>query len=470
MDDLWQIEAMIEAMSARPVREMPEGIGGISIDSRSLQKGDAYFAIKGEVHDGHAFISAAQRAGAGLAVVSEDKLASLGATTLPLLVVHDVLEALENLGRAARSRSLGQIIAITGSVGKTSTKEAMRHVLAASGKVHASIASFNNHWGVPLSLARMPLDADFGIFEIGMNHPGEISPLVKMVQPHIVLINNVEAAHLGAFSGLEDIARAKAEIFEGLVAGGYAVLNRDNEHYDLLVTLAGYAGVDQIVSFGEHEEAQVRLKKVKLHDQCSCVTVDIFTEDAAIKVGAPGRHIVQNILGVVAVAKLTGTDMTKSALALGDIPLEKGRGTRHELQAGGGSFMLIDESYNANPTSMQAAIAMLESASPGQRGRRIAVLGDMLEMGETSADFHVALAPVLEKAGIDQVFLVGPMMKHLADILQDKMLASHVADVREIEPLLFAAIHAGDVVMVKASKGIGFAGLIESLVKKFKCN
>lgn len=468
MSNLWQVEAMIAAMKARPHGDMPDGIHDISIDTRSLQKGDAYFAIKGDVHDGHAFLTGAQRAGAALGVVSEEKLPSLGAVTLPLLVVDDVLVALEQLGMAARERTNAKIIAVTGSVGKTSTKEALRHMLAANGKVHASVASFNNHWGVPLTLSRMPQDAQFGIFEIGMNHPGEISPLVRMVRPHIALITNVEAAHLGAFSGIEEIAKAKAEIFDGLVPGGSVVLNRDNAYYEYLASVAKDLGFESIVGFGKCEGAEVRLKKVKLHDRCSCVMVDMFGEEAAIKVGAPGRHVVQNILGCLAVVKLAGADMTKSVLALGDMTVEKGRGTRHELLVGGGKTILIDESYNANPASMRAAIAMLEAAHPEKRGRRIAVLGDMLELGEKSGELHEALAKPLETAAIDQVFLVGPEMQHLAETLQATMLASYVPEVEDVKSILFSALRTGDVVMLKASKGVGFAGLVEDLVKKFR--
>ncbi len=467
MSVLWTLDEMIKAMRARPVGNMPESIGDISIDTRSLKKGDAYFAIKGDVHDGHAFIGAAQGSGAGVAVVAEEKLPALGNTTLPLLVVEDVLIALEQLGKAARARCEGQIIAVTGSVGKTTTKEALRHVLLQSGKVHASIASFNNHWGVPLTLARMPKDTNFGVFEIGMNHAGEIKPLVNMVRPHIAIITNVEAAHLGAFDSVEDIARAKAEIFDGVVAGGSVVLNRDNGYFELLASSAMACGISRIITFGEHAKCDVQLTKVKLHSACSCAMARLFGEETAIKIGMPGRHIVQNVLGVLAVANLAGADMARAVLSLGDMKPEKGRGTRYELALGAGSFTLIDESYNANPASVEAAILMLAAADPVKGGRRIAVLGDMLELGDRSDELHKALAPALVDGEIDLVYLVGPQMEHLLGALPGRMLASYVPGVGDLKPILFAGLHAGDVVMVKASKGIGFAGLVESLLKKF---
>ena len=468
MSKLWITDALISAMNARPVGGMPQTIGGISIDTRSLQAGDAYFAIKGDVHDGHKFIGAAQSAGAALAVVAEEKLPALGSITLPLLVVNDVLEALEKLGSASRERSKAQIIAVTGSVGKTTTKEALRHVLSASGSVHASIASFNNHWGVPLTLARMPEDIQFGVFEIGMNHAGEISPLVKMVQPHVAVITNVEAAHLGAFANVEEIAKAKAEIFDGVVEGGAVVLNRDNAYYNLLVSMAEKTGIEKIVSFGEGEGSDVLLTKLKQHDRCSCLMASLFDEDIAVKIGVPGRHIAQNVLAVLAVANLAGADMTKSALALADMQSEAGRGARHRLALGRGQFTLIDESYNANPASMKAAIAMLVASKPNNMGRRIAVLGDMLELGEKSGEMHAALVSELSGTNIDQVFLVGSDMVHLRDNLQFDLLASYVPDVNQLKPILFSSLQADDVVMVKASKGIGFAGLVDELVRKYK--
>ena len=276
---LWTGEEMARAMEARPIHEPPAAVSGISIDSRTLKPGDAFFAIKGDRFDGHDYATAAAAAGASVLVVSEARLPALGRMTVPIMVVDEVLLGLARLGIAARERTKGQIIAVTGSAGKTTTKEALRLVLAASGKVHASAASFNNHWGVPLTLARMPADTDFGVFEIGMNHPGEIEPLVKLVRPHIAIITLIAAAHLGFFKDLDEIAHAKAEIFSGVVKGGHALLNRDDARYKLLHKLAGQAGVSHIHGFGAHDRAEVRLLNAKYLDDASLVTAKVFDEE-----------------------------------------------------------------------------------------------------------------------------------------------------------------------------------------------
>ena len=249
---------------------------------------------------------------------------------------------------------------------------------------------------------------------------------------------------------------------------GAVVLNRDNAYFDLLVSRAKKAGIEKIVSFGEGNGSDVHLTNLKLHNRCSCLMANLFDEEIAVKIGVPGRHIAQNILAVLAVAKLAGADLTKSALALGDMQPEAGRGARHRLAVGRGQFTLIDESYNANPASMKAAIAMLVASKPNNMGRRIAVLGDMLELGEKSGEMHGALVSELNGSNIDQVYLVGPDMVHLHDNLQSDLLASYVPDVNQLKPILFSNLQADDVVMVKASKGIGFAGLVDELVRKFK--
>ncbi len=335
-DWLWTSNDMVEAMEGRPFGSLPDGITGISIDSRTLKPGEAFFAIKGDQFDGHDFVTAAMAARAGLLVVAEHRLPAFGNSKVPMIVVEDVLEALTKLGIASRTRSRAQIIAVTGSVGKTTTKEALRHVLSNVGKVHASVASFNNHWGVPLTLARMPADTDYGIFEIGMNHHDEIRPLVKMVRPHVALITLIAPAHLGHFANLEEIAVAKAEIFEGIVPGGYVLLNRDDKRFKQLEELATKAGVEHIATFGENARSDYRLREVKLHPTCSCMTVKIGTHEAAVKVGMPGRHIVQNMLAVLGAAHLVGADIAKVTMAMATVPAEGGAaramccGTRRE--------------------------------------------------------------------------------------------------------------------------------------------
>lgn len=466
---LWTAQAMVEAMEGRPVGTLPAGITGISIDSRTLQPGEAFFAIKGDQFDGHDFATSAMAAGAGLLVVAEHRLPAFGNIKVPMIVVEDVLEALTKLGLASRARSKAQIIAVTGSVGKTTTKEALRHVLSHVGRVHASVASFNNHWGVPLTLARMPEDTDYGVFEIGMNHHGEIRPLVKMVRPHVALITLIAPAHLGHFANLEEIAVAKAEIFEGIVPGGYALLNRDDKRFRQLEELAGKAGVEHIVTFGENARADYRLREVKLHPACSCMTVKIGSHEAAVKIGMPGRHIVQNMLAVLGAADLVGADIAKVMLAMATLAPEGGRGARHVLQhPEGGIFTLIDESYNANPTSMRAALSLLQSATPeAPRGRRIAVLGDMLELGRQSGKLHADLARPIVDAGVNALFIGGPEMSVLKNALPVEIHTEYRQSTDELLPLVVKAVRPGDVVMVKSSKGIGFSKIVKALTSRF---
>src|SRR5437879_3688921 len=290
---LWTVDAMVAAMRAERAGALPDAIGGISIDSRSVAPGEAFFAIKGDIHDGHGFVGAALENGAGLAVVVGDKLAGEGGgirgglpKDAPLLVVPDVLAGLSDLAAAARSRSRAKIIAVTGSVGKTSTKDALRLALARDGEVHASVASFNNHWGVPLSLARLPEQARYGVFEIGMNHAGEIAPLTRLVQPHVAIVTSVAPVHLEFFKSIEAIADAKAEIFLGLTPDGAAVLNRDIDQFQRLKRRATEAGVGRIVTFGEHAKADARLLKCALQPDGSTVEANILGTRVAYKVGA----------------------------------------------------------------------------------------------------------------------------------------------------------------------------------------
>lgn len=467
MSWLWTSEELIAAMDGRPAGSMPEGITGISIDSRSLQPGEAFFAIKGEAMDGHDYISAAMKAGAGLVVVAEDKLAALGRLQVPKVVVPDVLVALEKLGVASRARSKAKIVAVTGSAGKTSTKEALRHCLSAVGTVHASDKSFNNHWGVPLTLARMPADTKYAIFEIGMNHSGEIRPLVKMVRPHVAVITLIAAAHLGHFKNLGEIAKAKAEIFEGLAPNGAALLNRDDAHWKVLDQFAHDAGVKNVVSFGEHQRSTYRLLECKLHADHSTIAARIDGKEYLARVGAPGRHIVQNALTVLAVAHLIGASVPAVALALGDLEAEAGRGKRYRLKLPRGAFTLIDESYNANPASMKAAMSLLKATEVSEKGRRIAVLGDMLELGAHAKKLHADIAGLIADAGADRVFLAGPEMKALADAMPEGAKFEYRATTAELAPLVLDAVKPGDAVVIKSSKGIGFSKIVDSMLKQF---
>ncbi len=464
---LWTWDVFLGATGGRPLGPAPRDIRGISIDSRTIRPGDAFFAIHGDKHDGHDFVSLALAAGAATAVVSADRLTALGRLTGSLTVVGDVLAALGGLGVAARLRSGARIAAITGSVGKTSTKEMLATALAPEGPVHFSPASFNNHWGVPLTLARMPREARYGIFELGMNHAGEIEPLTHMVRPHVAIVTTVEPVHLEYFSTVEDIARAKAEIFLGLEPGGAALINRDNPHYALLAELARAAGVGRVVGFGEHADAEVRLTAVNLKESVSCIAATVLGEDVSYKLGAPGRHLVQNSLAVLGAVSLLGGDLARAALALAGLAAGKGRGQRQELKLPGGTAVLIDESYNANPASMSAAIALLGQSEPGRNGRRIAILGDMLELGRGAEAMHAGLAAPLAEADVDAVFLVGPLMRSLWDALPVRLHGGYTERASDMEPLVAEAIAPGDVIMVKGSNASRMGPLVETIKARF---
>jgi UDP-N-acetylmuramoyl-tripeptide--D-alanyl-D-alanine ligase len=463
---LWNIEAMTRVMRAECLGPLPQSIDGISIDSRTIRPGEAFFAIAGENRDGHDFVPAALAAGAGLAVIAGDRRSSF-ANGSPLLVVPDVLAGLRELAGAARARSQAKVVAVTGSVGKTGTKEALRLALAADGETHASVASYNNHWGVPLSLARCPETARYAVFEIGMNHPGEIEPLSRLVHPHVAIITAVEPVHLEFFASVEAIADAKAEIFCGLGADGAAVINHDNPHYARLRQHAKRAGVGRIVSFGEHARADARLIAVSLHPDCSTVRARILGMDLAYKLGAPGRHIVLNSLAVLATAALAGADLALAALALAELRPTSGRGARITLQTREGSALLIDESYNANPASMRAALALLAQAENASSGRRIAVLGDMLELGAHGTDMHRQLVEPVLAGNIDLVFCCGPLMHALWDALPSERRGGYAESAALLEPQVLSAVHSGDVVMVKGSLGSRMGPIVRALERHY---
>ncbi|KRB61434.1 UDP-N-acetylmuramoylalanyl-D-glutamyl-2, 6-diaminopimelate--D-alanyl-D-alanine ligase [Rhizobium sp. Root708] len=467
MSWLWTTEDMIAAMAGRPFGTLPEGITGISIDSRSIGPGEAFFAIKGDRVDGHDYASMAMANGAALLVVSEARLPAMGRLTVPMIVVEDVLAALGKLAQASRARSRAQIIAVTGSVGKTTTKEMLRRVLSPSGKVHASVASFNNHWGVPLTLARMPLDTYFGVFEVGMNHPDEIRPLVKMIQPHVAVITTIAPAHLGNFKSIREIATAKAEIFEGVVPGGQVVLNRDNDQFNFLERTAQACGIQHIHSFGQHAKADFRLAEFNGSDQSSTLWITIDGDTKEVAIGAPGRHIAENALAALGVVQIVGADMQQAVGALATLQPEKGRGRRHRLTINHGTFTVIDESYNANPASMKAAIAVLASSVPTAGGRRVAVLGDMLEMGDYAQKVHADLAGPLLAAGIEHVWLAGPEMAALKESLPESIQVVHYENTAELTEYVLNSVASGDVLMVKSSLGIGFGKIVAALLDKF---
>jgi UDP-N-acetylmuramoyl-tripeptide--D-alanyl-D-alanine ligase len=467
MSELWTLDALKAAAGGRVLGALPSAITGISIDSRTIGRGEAFFAITGDRVDGHDYVASALKAGAALAVVAESHLAHMPQDA-PLVVVPDVLEALRSLARAARARSSAKIIAITGSVGKTGAKEALRLALAREGETHASAASHNNHWGVPLSLARLPASARFGVFEIGMNHAGEIAPLSALVRPHVALITSIEPVHLEYFPNVEAIADAKAEIFGGLEPDGAAVLPRDNPHYARLAKAARAAGVARIVGFGAHAEAEARLLDAALKPECSGARALILGDDITYKIGAPGRHLVINSLAVLAAAKLAGADLAMVALALANLRPPPGRGRHSLIEVGNGAALLIDESYNANPASMRAALAVLAQAQVGPRGRRIAVLGDMLELGPKAAPLHRALAKAIAAEKIDLVFCAGPLMRALWDALPATRRGGYADTAARLESLLAGALQPGDAVMVKGSNASHMNDLVKALSSRFR--
>jgi UDP-N-acetylmuramoyl-tripeptide--D-alanyl-D-alanine ligase len=465
---LWTVEAMVQAMGASRSGALPASVAGISIDSRSIARSEAFFAIKGDARDGHEFVPAALASGAGLAVVAADRR-DAWPKDAPLLVVPDVLEGLRALARVARSRSQAKMIGVTGSVGKTGTKEALRLALTPSGETHASVASYNNHWGVPLSLARCPATARFAVFEVGMNHAGEIAPLSRLVAPHVAIVTTIAPVHLEYLGSIEAIADAKAEIFRGIASGGAAVINRDIPQYERLARAAEDAGA-RVVSFGEHAKADARLITSSLHADCSTVQARILGADVTYKLGAPGRHVVDNSLAVLAAASLTGADLALAALALANLTAPAGRGARSELDLPGGLALLIDESYNANPASMQAAIALLGQADVAARGRRIAVLGDMLELGPSGADLHRGLVEPVVAQGVDLVFCCGPLMHSLWEALPSERRGGYAETSAALEPLVLAAIRPGDAIMVKGSLGSRMAPIVKALKQSYSRN
>jgi UDP-N-acetylmuramoyl-tripeptide--D-alanyl-D-alanine ligase len=454
---LWTSAAIVAATGGRATRAFEAT--GVSIDTRTIAPGELFVALT-DARDGHDFVRAALDMGAAGALVSRIPEGCSGADAL--IVVPDVLDALRAMARAARARTEGKVIGVTGSVGKTSTKEMLRAVLSGQGRTHAAVASFNNHWGVPLTLARMPADTEFAVIEIGMNHPGEIAPLAQMARLDVAVITTVAPAHLEAFDSIADIAREKTAIFEGLEAGGVAVVPLDLPVSAILLDAARTRAA-RIETFGTQTSADYRLSEVTLAQDTTIVRATRHGEPVLFKVLTPGRHFAMNALAVLAVAEAVGADPTVAACDLGLWSPPEGRGQRErivmDIVEDHQSFDLIDDAFNANPASMEAALDVLGAARPqdgvGRRaeGRRIAVLGDMLELGPTEAALHAAIADHPAMARIHVVHCVGPRMKALWSVLPpDRRGEWH-----ETAEALAARAHyladAGDVVLVKGSKG-----------------
>lgn len=463
---LWSGQALLEAMGARAAGAVPEAVTGISIDTRTLEPGDAFFAIQGEARDGHDFVAAALAKGAALAVIDEAHAAQFGEARA-CAIAPDVLKAMEQAGVARRAALTAKVVAVTGSVGKTGTKEALRLVLSRQGQTHAPVASYNNHWGVPLTLCRTPRSVAYAVYEIGMSNPGEILPLAKLVTPDVAIVTTVQPVHLAAFDSIEGIAREKAAIFTALKPGGTAIINADIPQAGLLRELAEASPAGRIVSFGENADADVRLISCALKADVSTVDAVVLGQPVTYRLGSPGKHIVLNSLGVLAAAHALGADLALAALALGDLKPPAGRGARQSLQGPGGTFTLIDESYNGNPASMRAAIENLGRIPVSGRGRRIAVLGDMLELGPSGPELHKGLGEAVTGNGIDKVFACGPLMRGLYDTLPSPLRGAYAGQASGLEPLVLEAIRAGDVVTVKGSLGSRMGPIVKAIMARF---
>jgi UDP-N-acetylmuramoyl-tripeptide--D-alanyl-D-alanine ligase len=439
------------------------GATGVSIDSRTVKTGELFVAIKGDALDGHDYVERAFSAGAGTALVEVLRAAEL-ARFGPVYAVEDSLRGLERLGMAARARSRAKIAAVTGSVGKTSAKEMLRLALSASGETHASAASFNNHWGVPLTLARLPVHADYAVFEIGMNHAGEITPLVGFVRPHVALVTTIAPVHIEYLGSIEAIADAKAEIFSGLVRGGVAVINRDAPQFERLRAAAEARRLD-VRPFGAAGYA--RLLSFEPTATGSRLRVRLGSRELDFELGAPGAHMADNAVAVLTVVEALGADIDAAARALAGFQAQKGRGERFALPIAGGDVTIIDESYNANPVSMRAALALLGATAPGPGGRRIAVIGDMLELGADGPKMHAGLAPELETAEVDRLFAAGPLSRALYEAAAPERRAHWAERAADLHAALFPDLRAGDVVMIKASNGSRMGPLVAALKDYF---
>lgn len=428
---------------------------GVSIDSRTVRPGDLFVAIAGPNHDGHDHIGSAIANGAVAAMTARPDAAA----DAPGLVVADTMDGMRALARHARRRGGAKIVAVTGSVGKTGTKDSLKRALGRLAETHATEGNLNNHWGLPLSLARMPRDARYGVLEIGMNSPGEIAPLSRLAEPDVAIVTNVSAVHIEFFDSEEAIADAKAEIFAGMGASGTAVLNRDNRHFERLRDHAEAAGVGRIRSFGSHTKADVRLVDSAPDGAGWRVSATVDGAPLSFRLGAPGAHWVANSLGVVTVVDAIGGDVAKAVLALADIAPAQGRGAQSRVQLAGGGFLLIDESYNASPASTRAALDVLGDCE----GRRIAVLGDMLELGDRSSELHAGLADDIDRNGVDMVFLAGAQMAALAAVLDPARVAATATTSEGLLPAVLETVRPGDAIMVKGSLGSRMAPIVAAL-------
>jgi UDP-N-acetylmuramoyl-tripeptide--D-alanyl-D-alanine ligase len=456
MTALWTAYDMLEATGGSMAA--PFDASGVSIDTRTLAAGDLFVALLGENGDGHEHVASAFAAGAAGAMVQRDVQ---GAGSL--LRVDDTLAGLHRLGGYARSRFAGRLAAVTGSVGKTTTKEMLRTILGAFGRTHAAVASYNNHWGLPLTLARIPLEAEFCVAEIGMNHPGEIAPLARLARPHVAVITAIEKAHIGFLGSIEAIADEKAAILRGIEPDGTAILPADSPQFPRLRDAARGA---RIVTFGTAPSANVRLVDIAADADGSDIVAEIDGSALRFRLNAPGMHMAMNALAALAAAiQLTGfpAEMhARVARVLETFAPITGRGVRRRIAVPGGAALLLDESYNGNPASMRAALEVLK-LQPAQR--RVAVLGDMLELGTHSAAEHRALAADVA-ASADILFACGPMMRELFAAVPEKLRAAHTGDSASLAPILARSVAPGDAILVKGSLGSRMKLVVSALEQR----
>jgi len=460
MSALWTSDEIAAATNGKA--SAPFEVTGVTFDSREVGPGDLFVAMPGTVHDGHEFVDAAFASGAAGAIVSKP-------VDGPHVMVDDVFAALQALGRASRERSGATIVGVTGSVGKTSTKEALFAALDRNrpGKVHRSVKSYNNHTGVPLSLSRMPRDAEFAVLEMGMNNKGEIAALTRQVRPHLALITAIAPAHIENLGSEEGIADAKAEIFEGLEPEGVAIIPNDMPHRDRLLKVAR-RHADRIITFGSGDADVHAVHAVSAAGSGSLISAALLERELTFTISQRGEHWVSNALAVLATVEAVGEDVAVAGLALADLGGLKGRGERHRLELDGGDVLLIDESYNANPASMAATLKSLGAEK--DVARRIAVLGPMRELGEYSDALHAGLAPAVRDARVDRLILISEDMQPLAQALGGDVEITRADSVDEATDALMRIIRPGDAVLVKASNSVGLAKLVERMVKGLPCS
>lgn len=458
---LWSLGALAEAVCGKCDDASDLPLQGLSIDSRTVENHDLFLALRGDVHDGHAYAASALAKGARAVLVDERGLAAHPLPQGPKVVVHDTFAALQALGRAARSRFEGRAVAVTGSVGKTSTKEMLKHVLSAYGPTHAAVASFNNHWGVPLTLARLPQSCAYGVFEVGMNHTAEIAPLTRMVKPHVAVITAVEPVHIEHFRALSGIADAKGEIFEGLMPGGVAVLPAGHAFEARLRAHALSGAGARVLTFGRDERADVRLVHLAACPDGQDLGMDVCGQRVDVHLPLVGEHMAANVSAVFCVVQAFGLSLSVAAEAIAGLQPVAGRGARFDVPWQGGVLTVLDESYNANPASMRAALRVLAQL-PAQ-GRRVAFLGDMLELGAESEHYHRALGDDLAAMPIDVVHAAGPAMRHLHQALPRSQRGVHAQSADDLQGLLPELLQKDDVVMIKGSNGSRMWSLVKSL-------